>query len=431
MPLKVVRNDITGMHTEAIVNTANSLPAVGAGCDTAIYNAAGYDELLKYRREKIGSVPEGEVFITPGFNLGARYIVHAVSPKYMDGQSEEEEKLRQCYRKSLALAAEYKISSIAFPLISTGSLGYPKEEGMRIAVDEINAFLLTSCMMVYLVVFDDTSTALGKRLYPGLEEYIDHNYVVERKEQLTDFRTYAPYSPRKTDYTDTITSEMSAPAPSRKPKQTREGKLFATRLSEPKRGRGRDNARKSSRLISSEDKHSNNDDFGFSLSAPVAAEPKPYVEDKVSPPLSAAPRLDAKEQATFMPAFFDEAHESKLEERMRHRTDTFSEYLLYLIHDKNMENAEVYKRAIIDKKVFSKIKNNPSHHPEKLTAMCLCVGAKLNLDETKDLLARAGYALSPCDKTDIIFSYFIENEIYDMIELDIQLEEHGLPCIIK
>ena len=96
-----------------------------------------------------------------------------------------------------------------------------------------------------------------------------------------------------------------------------------------------------------------------------------------------------------------------------------------------MKNSEVYKRAIVDKKVFSKIKNNPDYHPQKLTALCLCVGARLNMDETRDLLARAGYALSPCSKTDIIFSYFIEHGIYDMIELDIQLEEHGLPCIIS
>ena len=104
---------------------------------------------------------------------------------------------------------------------------------------------------------------------------------------------------------------------------------------------------------------------------------------------------------------------------------------MYLIQERKMENAEVWKRAIVDKKIFSKIKNNVNYRPNKLTALCLCVGAKLNLDETRDLLARAGYALSPCDKTDIIFSYFIENEIYDMIELDIQLEEHGLPCIIS
>jgi hypothetical protein len=126
-----------------------------------------------------------------------------------------------------------------------------------------------------------------------------------------------------------------------------------------------------------------------------------------------------------------EEMERKLSERMKHMADTFPQYLLYLISQKGMENSEVYKRAIVDKKVFSKIKSNPKYHPQKLTALCLCIGAKLNMDETRDLLARAGYALSPCNKTDIIFSYFIENGIYDMIELDIQLEEHGLPCIIS
>lgn len=125
-----------------------------------------------------------------------------------------------------------------------------------------------------------------------------------------------------------------------------------------------------------------------------------------------------------------ETHESAINERMTHLSDTYQQYLFYLIESKGMSNAEVYKRAIVDKKVFAKIKANQDYHPKKMTALCLCVGAKLNLDETRDLLARAGYALSPCDKTDVIFSYFIENEIYDMIEIDIQLEEHGLPCII-
>jgi O-acetyl-ADP-ribose deacetylase (regulator of RNase III) len=247
MSLKIVRNDITKMNTEAIVNTANDHVTVGTGCDYAVYMEAGYDELLKYREENIGFVPEGDAFITPGFKLHAKYIIHAVSPLYLGGNQGEESKLRSCYKKCLQLAKENNIKSIAFPLISTGGFGYPIEEGMRIAVDEINAFLLGNEMDIYLVVFD----------------------------------------------------------------------------------------------------------------------------------------------------------------------------------------SEVWKRAIVDKKVFSKIKNNPNYHPKKITALCLCVGAKLNLDESKDLLARAGYALSPCDKTDIIFSYFIENEIYDMIELDIQLEEHGLPCIIS
>ena len=338
MPFKIVRNDITKMNTEAIVNTANDYATVGTGCDSAVYKAAGYEELLKYRTDKIGFVPEGDAFITPGFNLKAKYIIHAVSPHYMGGDRGEEEKLRSCYRKSLQLAKDYGIKSIAFPLISTGGFGYPKEEGMRIAVDEISAFLIGNEMMIYLVVFDAKSTVLGEKICPDLEAYIDQNYVEAKHEE---------------EYTDACFSEL--------------------------------------RIMESSS----------------------YMREK----------------GTF--ADLDELHESRLEERMKHLSDTFSQYLMYLIQNKNMENAEVWKRAIVDKKVFSKIKNNPDYHPQKLTALCLCIGAKLNMDETKDLLARAGYALSPCDKTDIIFSYFIENEIYDMIELDIQLEEHGLPCIIS
>lgn len=382
MPFKIVRNDITKMNTEAVVNTANERTVVDTGCDSAIYAAAGYDELLAYRREHIGDVPEGEVFITPGFNLNSEYIIHAVSPLYIDGESGEEEKLRSCYKKALSLADEKGIRSIAFPLISTGGFGYPKEEGMRIALDEIKAFLEEHRMMIYLVVFDEKSASLGRRAYPGLEEYIDRNYV----EQASDAEYSSSYS-----------------------------KASRNRLS-------------LGRMLK----------MGISRSEKASARPREEAQGESARPRreeAARPRREEAFASADMDlceaaASFEEKHESRLEERMKHLSDTFSEYLLYLIHDKNMENAEVYKRAIVDKKTFSKIKNNVDYHPQKLTALCLCVGAKLNLDESKDLLARAGYALSPCDKTDIIFSYFIENEIYDMIELDIQLEEHGLPCII-
>ena len=343
MSFKIVRNDITKMNTEAIVNTANDHVTVGTGCDYAVYMAAGYEELLKYREEKIGVVPEGDVFVTPGFHLKAEYIIHAVSPLYMGGNQGEEEKLRSCYRMSLQIAKDYNIKSISFPLISTGGFGYPKEEGMRIAVDEIHAFLLENEMQIYLVVFDTKATMLGEKIYPDLEEYIDHNYVRNKREEEYGVHLYNAQLLER---------------------QTRN--------------------------------HAAADAFEEDL------------------------ELD-----------FEAQHESKLEERMKHISDTFSQYLMYLIREKKMENAEVYKRAIVDKKIFSKIKNNADYHPQKITALCLCVGAKLNLDESKELLARAGYALSPCDKTDIIFTYFIENKIYDMIELDIQLEEHGLPCIIS
>ena len=383
MPFKIVRNDITKMNTEAVVNTANESAVVDTGCDSAIYAAAGYDELLAYRREHMGDIPEGEVFITPGFNLKAEYIIHAVSPLYIDGESGEEDRLRSCYKKALSLADEKGIRSIAFPLISTGGFGYPKEEGMRIALDEIKAFLEDHRMMIYLVVFDEKSASLGRRAYPGLEEYIDRNYV----EQASDAEYSSSYS-----------------------------KASKNRLS-------------LGRMLK----------MGISRSEKASARPREEAQGESARPRreeAARPRREEAFASADMDlceaaASFEEKHESRLEERMRHLSDTFSEYLLYLIHDKNMENAEVYKRAIVDKKTFSKIKNNVDYHPQKLTALCLCVGAKLNLDESKDLLARAGYALSPCDKTDIIFSYFIENEIYDMIELDIQLEEHGLPCIIS
>lgn len=337
------------MRCDAIVNTANTKPIIGSGCDYAVYKAAGKRRLSEYREKNIGEVPEGDVFLTPGFRLPARYIIHAVSPLYIDGAHGEEEKLRVCYRKSLLLAWEQRCRSIAFPVISTGSFGYPKEEGIRIAADEIQAFLQNHEMLIYLVVFDARSARYGKRFDKDLQAYIDENYVDAKHHEEYSVQTMA----LRCDLDDESISSYE-------------------------------------------------DDL--------------YEEDSDE---------DSEEENEFT-----ELDESKLEERMKHLTDSFSEYLLYLIEEKGMTNADVYKRALVDKKTFSKIKNHTDYHPQKMTAMCLCMGAKLNLDETRDLLARAGYALSPCDKTDIIFSYFIENQIYDMIELDIQLEEHGLSCLI-
>lgn len=349
MPFRIVRNDITKMRCDAIVNTANTKPIIGSGCDYAVYKAAGKRRLSEYREKNIGEVPEGDVFLTPGFRLPARYIIHAVSPLYIDGAHGEEEKLRVCYRKSLSLAWEQRCRSIAFPVISTGSFGYPKQEGIRIAADEIQAFLQNHEMLIYLVVFDAQSARYGKRFDKDLQAYIDENYVDAKHHEEYSVQTMA------------LRRDL--------------------------------------------------DDESFS----------PYEDDLYEEDSDE----DSEEENAFT-----QLHESKLEERMKHLTDSFSEYLLYLIEEKGMTNADVYKRALVDKKTFSKIKNHADYHPQKMTAMCLCMGAKLNLDETRDLLARAGYALSPCDKTDIIFSYFVENQIYDMIELDIQLEEHGLSCLI-
>lgn len=382
MPFKIVRNDITKMNTEAIVNTANDHPTVGTGCDCAVYRAAGYDELLAYRQKEIGFVKEGDAFITPGFRLQAKYIIHAVSPLYRDGMQGEEEKLRSCYRKSLAIAAEHGIKSISLPLISTGGFGYPREEGMRIAADEIHAFLLTHEMMIYLVVFDSGATRLGEHIYLDLEEYIDQNYVNQKYGEEYDAGLgEAPEDGRFRRYGDRTAGRRLR------------RDVFKDAVP------------------------------GAYMPMPGMAMPQAQPAEPKKKKLSGFKKKDKYEDAL-------ENLEDALTERMKHMSDTFPQYLMYLIELKGMESTEVYKRAIIDRKVFSKIRNNPDYHPKKITALCLCIGARLNLDESRDLLARAGYALSPCDKTDIIFSYFIEHEIYDMIELDIQLEEHGLPCII-
>lgn len=372
MPFKIVRNDITRMQVDAIVNTANEAPQYSTGVDTAVYMAAGVDELLA-ERKKIGWMDEGEVAITPGFKLPAKYIIHAVSPCYIDGTYEEDDKLRSCYKKSLQMAHENKCKSIAFPLISTGSFGYPKEEAMRIAVDEINAFLLKHDMLVYLVVFDTKSTELALKLNPALEAYIDHNYICDQRE---------------IEYGDRYFGSVAKGAP------------------------GYSGYRQYREQIEKQ--------------THICYE----AEDALEECIESVSKMEAPKFAGDAWDFLEE-NETALNERMQHMSDTFQEYLLYLISQKGWTNAEVYKRALLSKKLFSKINTNPQYHPDKATAMRLCVGAQLSLDETIDLLARAGYALSPCDKRDIIFSFFIENEVFDMIEIDIALEEHGLPCFIE
>ena len=380
MAFRIVRNDITKMNTEAVVNTASGSVDVGPGCDCAIYEAAGYDELLKYRKEKIGPMREGDVFITPGFGLNAKYIIHAVSPLYRDGDNGEEEKLRSCYRKSLLLAKENGITSIAFPLISSGGFGYPKEEAMRIAADEINEFLLKYEMEIILVVFDSDSTDLGGKLFPELEAYIDNNYVRKAHDREYD-RAITTYGGRN----------GSRPR-------------FAREKSAP-------------------------------VAFPLFAQ---SCRQKEAPALR--PDYDSNEMAECAASmeksecWDDDAIidlDNKLHERLQHKSDTFAEYFLYLLESKGLDNVAVYKKAIVDKKYFSKLKNNRDFHPDKLKALCLCVGAELNIDETRDLLARAGYALSPSDMTDIIFSFYIEHKHFDVIDIDIKLEEYGLPCVIS
>lgn len=379
MPFKIVRNDITRMQVDAIVNTANKAPTYSRGVDTAVYLAAGEEKLLAARRE-IGYLNEGEVAITPGFDLPAKYIIHAVSPKYCNNESKEE-LLRSCYKKSLILAKEKGLESIAFPIIATGSNGYPIEDGLRIAMDEINSFLMKNNILIYIVVFDTRSTKLGLNIDADLKAYIDHNYICEKRLEeygTRHFNTAMEGSPGFDIY--------------KKERDALEKKL-------------KDHMPIMGGIVGA----------GF---AAIGMAPQKIFK----------PKKQKIKESIFEEEYieFTEEHEDALKERLNHVYDSFQEYLLYLIGQKGFKNSDVYNRAMITKQTFSKIKLNKNYHPDKFTVLSLCVGAKLNLDETKDLLLRAGYALSPCDKRDIIFKYYIENELYDMPLIDISLEDNGL-----
>ena len=325
-------------------------------------------------------------------DIGAEVVVEAKQKLLSPDISED--KIRSFYKNHLIEAKEKSSSSIAFPLVPFGS-EYACEEGVRIAADEISSFLKNreDYEMTVMLVVPDTRSSLSKKADHDLDEYIHKNYMRPDQDNTMGTPAAACY--------------MAAPKP--------DLNEFPAKKTERRERKIHQNIEikgiKKSPL------------FGAGAAASAFfKESRKFKKDSSN-----------KEDADL--AFADYESEDSLDmpdldERVKHTKDTFSEYLMYLIDKNGLKNAEVYKNALIDKKIFSKIKNDKKYHPKKITAMCLCVGARLNLDETKDLLARAGYALSPCDKTDIIFSYFIENEIYNMVELDIKLEEYGLPCLI-
>lgn len=176
MPFQIIRNDITKVKADVIVNTANPEVTIGDGVDSAIYEAAGEEKLLAARR-KIGRLPIGEVGITSAFNLDAKYIIHSSGPYWIDGLHQEEALLRQCYDKSLELAYKHHCKSIAFPLMSTGSYGFPKDLGLQIALESFNSFLLKHEIEIILVVFGETAFRLSGKIFDDVREYVDNAYV--------------------------------------------------------------------------------------------------------------------------------------------------------------------------------------------------------------------------------------------------------------
>lgn len=318
MPFILIRNDITKVHVDAIVNAANSSLLGGGGVDGVIHRAAG-PELLEECRT-LGGCNTGQAKITKGYKLPAKYVIHTVGPIWRGGNHNEEQLLTDCYKNSLVLAKEYNVESIAFPLISSGAYKYPKDEALEVAISVIEDFLKDNEMTIYLVVYDQASFLLSEKLYSSISEYIDENYIEEH-----------PYNVRES------TIEFH--------------------------------------------------------------------------------ELREVEEEQFL---FEEAIAKKrsLEDVINNMDETFSQMLLRLIDEKEMTDVETYKKANIDRKLFSKIRNDIHYKPSKTTAIAFAIALQLNLDETKDLLMKAGFALSRSSKFDIIIEYFIENGNYNIFEIN-------------
>lgn len=330
MPFEIIRADITTLDVDAIVNAANHSLLGGGGVDGAIHAAAGPALLEECR--KLGGCKTGEAKITKGYQLPARHVIHTVGPIWKGGGHGEESLLRSCYKTSLELASAYNLESIAFPLISSGVYGYPKDKAIGVAISEISTFLLDHDMMVYLVVFDRKAFVLTEKLFSSISSFIDDHLVLEKS--LANQR----------------------------------------------------------------------DDYAYELD--MHEEP---MEESVSVSLN-----------VFKEVAYSHTSNKKrsLNDVLDELQETFSEHLLRLIDIKGKTDVETYKKANVDRKLFSKIRGDKHYRPSKSTAIAFSIALELSLDETKDLLQKAGFALSRSSKADLIIEFFIREGNYNIHEIN-------------
>lgn len=396
MPFQIIRNDITRVRADVIVNTANPRPVVGRGTDSAVYAAAG-EELLLAERKKIGDIARGQVAVTPAFGLPAKYIIHTVGPSWDGGNHGERETLHSCYANSLAKAAELGAESIAFPLIATGVYGFPKDEALNIALAEIGKFLLTHEMMVTLVVFDRKSFELSGELVGEIREFIDEHGVGAAGE---------------TEYGGFIGREWRR---RRRLREEREAeRRMATFSGLPEREEPICAANMPPADIPAGIPDGIPD--GMPTAGPAAMPTAGQTARPTARP-AAMPQMDLEGRS--------------LEDVLGGAGETFQQRLFKLIDDSGLDDVTVYKRANIDRKVFSRIRSRKDYRPKKRTAIAFAIALELDLPTMKDLLSRAGFAFSPSDPFDLIIAYFVTKKNYDILQIDAALFQYGQPTLFS
>jgi len=365
MPLKIVRADITKLDVDAVVNAANPTLLGGGGVDGAIHRAAGPGLLMECM--KLGGCKVGQAKLTKAHKLPSKFVIHTVGPKWKGGANGERELLESCYRESLRIAADNQCESVAFPLIASGVYGYPKDQALKVAIDTITAFLIEHEMLVYIVVFDKSSFQISEKLFADITSFIDDKYVDTR------FKFARPC--RSDDGESTVLAETT--------------------------------------ILDDRD----TDDCVFSIFSREDQSAKRSKDQPAACP-KAQPAAASPQSRSAAPSVSKQMFTASLEDVVKQIDESFSQMLLRKIDESGMTDAECYKKANVDRKLFSKIRSDVNYRPSKTTAIAFAIALELNLVETKDMLMKAGFALSHSNKFDIIIEYFITNENYNIFEIN-------------
>ncbi len=363
MPFEIVRNDITKMAVDAIVNAANRSLLGGGGVDGAIHAAAG-PELLEECRT-LNGCRTGQAKMTAGYRLPCRYVIHTVGPIWEGGMNGEAELLSSCYRESLRLAEKAGCETVAFPLISSGAYGYPKDEALKVATDAIRDFLTDHDMTVYLVIYDRSSFAISRKLYANIRAFIDDAYIGPDYEDM-EARRRAWNGPMESAAMPMPSANMAFISEEKAKKKPWSGII-------PRK-------------------------------KPKESKPEPTLQTGGFAGECVAAPSDLK-------TFVDQIDEG------------FRDMLLRKIDERKMTDAECYKKANIDRKLFNKIKNVPDYRPGKSTVLAFAVALELPLEETREMLMKAGFSLSHSSRFDLVVEYFILHGNYDIYEINEALFE--------